>query len=159
MSNKEKFDADNEFGKKGEIIAFKYLKTLDYVQSIVDVSGDKHYQKLDVDYIVSNNFGGKSWIEVKCDRMAHQTGHIAYEVESNGNEGCLARSKADVVYYITKTKMYYFLLDEIRNFIKITKPELVNMGDGAKGYLLDIKQLMELGKVHFIKEINDEDLK
>lgn len=158
MSNKEKFDYDNEFGRKGEIIAYKHLKSLDYVQSIIDVSGDKHYQKLDVDYIISNNCGGKLWIEVKCDRMAHKTGHIAYEVKSNGNEGCLARSKADLVYYITKTNMYYFMLDEIREHIKITKPELVKMGDGAEGHLLDIKQLMGLGKVHFVKEINERDL-
>ena len=157
MSN---FEIDLKTGTKGEVLAFEYLKSLSYVQSIQDVSKDKHFQKLDVDFIVEDIKGGKMWVEVKYDSFTDgcqelnikATHNICFEISSNGNVGCLARSRADMICYITTKYIYMFKLNDVKKFINDNKPPLRDMGDGAKGYLLNVDNLLNNKLMYIAKE-------
>lgn len=122
------------------------------MQSIKDVSKELHFQKYDVDFICTTKSGNEQWIEVKYDRETERTRHIVYETKSNGNVGCLARSIADLVLYITDKNIYWFDLEELRNYIYITKPKEITMGDNARGYLLELDELLKIGKVHIASQ-------
>lgn len=155
-----KFQKDLIVGSKGEILMYSYLKSLNNVHSILDVSKIPKFQEIDVDFLVTTEDGKEVWVEVKYDRQTdgsknyEPTRRIAYEVSSNGNEGCLARSKADYVYYITTQRIYCFSLKKIREYIGIAKPNLRVMGDGAKGYILDINDLIKANVLHIVKELD-----
>lgn len=149
-STTEKFDKDIEYGKTGEEIAYKFFRSLlkdgkPVVNHITDVRNVPQFQTLDVDFIIDFMDGKVSLVEVKTDRQAYKTGNLVFETRSNGNPGCLLRSIADVVAYVVPetNSLYYLSLERIKMFIQST-PTLVerDMGDGARGYLIDIKSLL-----------------
>ena len=97
--------------------------------------------------------------EVKTDFQANNTGNIAYELTSNGNPGCLGRSAADYVAYITfateqnpNTHFYMINLPEWRKLISNSNKDSkwifrwnVPMGEGAVGHLFRIEGLLSAG--------------
>lgn len=141
------FAADLADGAIGERAAWDKLQHMQGIRSVVDVRDDKFFQDNDVDFLVESYSRQFVWVEVKTDRQADRTGNIAYEVSTSGNEGCLKKTKAAVVfYYLPNTgKMYSIKMRNLRNYIVIHEPKLVNMGDASTGYLLSIKDLLEYG--------------
>ena len=118
----------------------------------MDVSKAKTFQEEDVDFLVQTVDDQVYRVEVKNDRMADETGNICFETKSNSNEGCLQRSKADYIFYVTKKCVYCFSLPDIKWHIEITEPTEVCMGDNARGYLLSIKELKNAGILKTVKE-------
>lgn len=139
------FEEDLKFGVIGEDIVFNHLRHSPKIKHILDVTKAKKYQEDDVDFIVQTIDEETYLVEVKADRQSHETGHLAYELWSNSNKGCLARSKADYVYYVTMDKTYCFKLNTLREYINQIKPPITIMGDNAKGHLLDIEDLIRKG--------------
>ena len=137
------FERDLILGKSAEREAFLFLLNQRNTAGIIDSSNDEYYQKLDVDLLVLTNTGKIVKYEVKYDRMCDETGNIVFETKSNGNIGCLERSHADWLYYRTKSTTYLIDMASLRKYIQYELPTEIDMGDGAKGFLLKVDRLIE----------------
>ena len=139
-----------KFGQIAEAEFFLKLAKAKSTISLLDVSKDPYYQAKDIDILVQRNDGIIVKYEVKSDRQADETGNICFEVSSNGNEGCLARSEADYIFYKTEKHNYLFSLKDMRSFLQTHPYGEYEMGDGARGYLLNIEDLKSEG---ILKEV------
>lgn len=153
----EKFNKDIQHGVIGETIVYNYLKHFDKIIDIKNVTNDKKYQDLDIDFVVKTS-NMEMTVEVKYDSMFHKTGNFPYEYYSSKTYftiGCMEKTKAsrifllsDVTYdcYIIRTKDLQELVnnqiitDENNNVIGGNLFRFVNMGDNAKGFLIPLKQ-------------------
>lgn len=146
------FEEDITFGKTGEEIVWLALLNNPQTKQVVDVRKDKYFQANDVDFLQILTNGKCNKIEIKTDRKAHETGNIVYETKSNENLGCLERTIADYIIYCLSGNgnIYCFNPQVVKKYIEFTNPKEIDMGDGAKGYLLDIEDLM---KKKVIKEL------
>ena len=147
MSN---FQEDLKFGQIAEAEFFLTLAKAESTVSLLDVSKDPYYQSKDIDILVQRKDGVIVKYEVKSDRKADETGNICFETSSNGNEGCLQRSEADYIFYKTEKHNYLFSLKDMREFLRTHPYGEYEMGDGAKGYLLNLEDL-KLARV--LKEV------
>lgn len=140
------FSEDLAFGKTGERIAWLSLLESPKTRQVMDVRNDAYFQERDIDFLqlAINNRIYK--IEVKTDRQAHATGNIAFETKSNSNEGCLARSEADYIYYYLENtgEVIIINLPVLKGCLGNLKPEEIKMGDNARGYLIKIQDLLDL---------------
>lgn len=139
------FKEDLIFGETGEHVAWIQLLESPKTRLVMDVRKDKYFQQKDIDFLQLDLNNNVNKVEVKTDRKAHETGNIAFETDSNGNVGCLERSEADYIYYyLEQTKEVIILkLRELKGYIKHTNPREITMGDNAKGYLLNIQNLID----------------
>ena len=99
---------------------------------------------------VSSIFTGGSKIEVKYDRIAHDTGRIFIEYESRGKPSGIATTSAD--YWIYKLEYtgsalileIKFLKEKLREYYK--ERRYLKMGgdeNTSKGFLVPIKEIMK----------------
>lgn len=139
------FKEDLQYGETGEHIAWVSLLESPKTRQVLDVRKDKYFQEKDIDFLQLDFQNKVNKIEVKTDRQAHETGNIAFETMSNTNIGCLERSEADFIYYyIEKTdEVIIIKLKELKGYIKHTSPREITMGDNARGYLLNIQDLID----------------
>lgn len=140
---------DLETGKEGERIVRSLLQSSANVKNIIDCSNDKYFQEKDIDLMAEMYDGRVLKYEVKTDRIAHQTGNIAWEETTNGKIGCLAKSEADcILYYLEGNgELFWFWTQEMRTFIKQSNLKLIQMGGKNTGYLLSIAELIRKGKL------------
>lgn len=138
------FAEDLSFGREGEVIVRNLLESSGNFDYVIDCSNDKYFQERDIDLLALAMDGHIAKYEVKTDRMAHETGNIAFEVKTSGNIGCLVKTEADfVMYYIEGNgKLYCFNAEQMRQYLKRNRFKLYHMGDNAEGYLLSIKMLL-----------------
>ena len=138
------FAEDLSFGREGEVIVRNLLESSDVFENVCDCSNDKYFQGKDIDLLGIASDGHIAKYEVKTDKMAHETGNIAFEVKTSGNIGCLAKTEADfVMYYIEGNgKLYCFNAEQMRRYLRANRFKLYRMGDNAEGYLLSIKMLL-----------------
>lgn len=139
------FDEDLSFGKEGEIIVRQVLESSGHFDLTIDCSNDAYFQQKDIDLLgIASDGGHIAKYEVKTDRKAHETGNIAFEIATNGNIGCLAKTEADfVMYYIERNgKLYCFNARQMRQYLERHRFKLYRMGDNAEGYLLNINKLL-----------------
>lgn len=141
-------------GKIGESIVVDFLNSQEKVKEVIDVRDDVNHQLMDIDYYIRDSKNQLTPIEIKTNFQASGTGNIAYELRTSGNAGCFEKTKAKYVYYYLPqiTTFYVIVVEYIREYIRIKKPQLHNMGDNAEGYLLDINNLID-SKV-IIKTVN-----
>lgn len=141
------FNKDLKYGEIGENIAIIKLFNNLGTKQLIDVRKDEWFQKIDVDFLQSTSNGRIVKIEVKTDRQAHLTNNFVFETQSKGNVGCLARSRADYVYYYVEgnDQLYMVVMKGLRKFLDEHHFNEVSMGDGAKGYLVPFKALLENG--------------
>lgn len=146
-----KFKNDLQTGKKGEKVVIDFLRDLEGITDVLDVSGINTFQKLDIDLVCVQESGEYIPVEVKTDTMTHKTGNVVYEVYSNkryGTQGCFEKTKAKYIfYYLEKVDhLYIFITDKLRNYVKeeyVGKHRLFDMGDNAQGYLIPLEELKE----------------
>jgi len=138
------FAEDLSFGREGEAVVRNLLESSGNFESIIDCSNDKYFQQKDIDVLALVNDGHIAKYEVKTDRKAHETGNIVFEIKTNGNIGCLAKTEADfVMYYIEgNDRVYCFNAEQMRRYLRQNRFKLYRMGDNAEGYLLNINQLL-----------------
>lgn len=144
------FAKDLIVGQCGEDKVYNFLRHKKNVKQIMDVTQAKKYQNDDIDLLVQTNDDEVYSVEIKRDTMADKTGNIPYETKSNSNVGCLERSKADYIFWVTDNHIYWHSLTSIRKYIDLTEPVLIKMGDNARGYLLPIEDLKEKGVLYEI---------
>lgn len=95
------FDEDRDiYGPIGENDLVRILRKSPKITAAIDVTGVEEYQGKDIDVISEGESGKIVTYEVKTDTRGLKTRNITYEMYSNGNEGCLIRSKCDYVYYV-----------------------------------------------------------
>ena len=91
------FDKQNLEGKKAEQAVKEML--LNRGNAITDVSNDQQYQKIDVDFIVNDQFK----LEVKLDNKAKATGNVFIEVGKDRRSGYFVswynKCQADVIAF------------------------------------------------------------
>lgn len=138
------FHSDLEFAELGEDKLWLYLLKAEGTRNVLDVRKDPWFQKIDIDFIRETNKGMFHKYEVKTDRQAHETGNFVFETKSNSNVGCLARSRADYVYYyLSETgAAYLVIMPELRKYISNNNFKEYVMGDNARGYLIPIADLV-----------------
>ena len=110
------FAEDLSFGREGEVIVRNLLESSGNFDNVIDCSNDKYFQEKDIDLLALATDGHIAKYEVKTDRMAHETGNIAFEIKTSGNIGCLAKTEADfVMYYIEGNgRLYCFNAEQMR---------------------------------------------
>lgn len=140
------FENDIIRGKTGEKVVHYMLTHSVNIKDVWDVSEDDRYQNKDVDFLVLTLSNQVYGVEVKTDFKAHETGNIFFEVDSAGNVGCLERTTADFIYYYVyhSKKLYVIITNRLKEFINSRLLTMVNGGDNAKGYLISIKDLLEM---------------
>ena len=108
------FKKDLALGNKYELLALDYFNYDSYSQSI---GVFKPYDLLLIKDGVSTT------VEVKCDRLAINTGNIAVEVECNGIPSGVEASTADYfVYFVIHGRKHYCYkipLAELKNVCNI----------------------------------------
>lgn len=151
MSSNSQFANDTKAGNKGETIVYSWLLRQPKIKNVLDVSDDIEFQKEDVDFLVLLSNKQVCKVEVKTDFKANETGNIPFETISTqylNSKGCCEKTKADKIFYYIYNTNDLFIADvkKVRNYINENKDKLkeVNMGDGAKGYLLKINELSDL---------------
>lgn len=147
------FAEDLSFGREGEVIVRNLLESSGNLEQVIDCSNDKYFQEKDIDLLGIATDGHIAKYEVKTDRMAHETGNIAFEIKTSGNIGCLAKTEADyIMYYIEGNgKLYCFNAEQMRRYLERHRFKLYRMGDNAEGYLLNINQLLRDGQMKRIR--------
>lgn len=144
LSNKQKYFAKSlQFGEIGEMQTWNYLSRSPNVKEIIDVRDDERSQNTDVDFLVKDTKNQVYYVEVKTDYVAHKTRNIAYETQTSGNVGCFSKTKADFVFYyiVPSNELLQINVKMLRNHISNNNYNEVNMGDNAKGYLINIEDL------------------
>lgn len=162
------FNSDLANGKKGETKIFTHLQSYKNITEVRDISNSKRGIQDDIDFELVYTDGHTSTVEIKTDMLAHRTGNIAYEELSHKNPGCFARTKADhILYLINETNEVYVLNpDRFRAFIAVMKTDAEQakqykvrstyMGEGAFGYLVPIKSLMNTDVIECMFTIAQE---
>lgn len=139
------FEKDMKYGEIGEHIAWLELLQSPKVKQVLDVRHDRYFQDRDIDFLALKTNGQVDRWEVKTDRQAHQTGNLVFETKSNSNEGCLARSEAQWIWYAIPETNETIIVDfaKLKGYVLHKKPNEVSMGDNARGYLLNIQELID----------------
>lgn len=137
------FSASLEEGNIGEFVVWNLLSKLNTVKNVIDVRDDKYFQSVDVDFLVEDTDRQFTWLEVKTDFKAHETGNFVYESTTSGNIGCFEKTKASfIAYYVAESGNVYILsVKALRNYVESHELRTISMGDNATGYLLDIGEL------------------
>ena len=81
MSNNYESGEMAEKGKKTECIIRSWLKRNSQVKSLIDVSHDKAFQRLDVDVIATLHDGRQIQIEIKTDYNLLVSGNFLFELQ------------------------------------------------------------------------------
>lgn len=139
------FEKDLQFGEIGERVAWLELLESPKIKQVMDVRHDQFFQDRDIDFLTLKPNGDVDRWEVKTDRQAHQTGNIVFETKSNSNEGCLARSQAQWIWYHLEATGEDIIIDfaKLKGYVLHKQPKEVPMGDNASGYLLNIQELID----------------
>jgi|WetSurMetagenome_2_1015567.scaffolds.fasta_scaffold190204_2 hypothetical protein len=118
-------------GKEGEFTVFKYLKTLDNILYIIDLSEDETFRKPDIDGIIIDSKFIPHTIEIKSDKRIDETSNIWWETHRMYNisgyyEGWATRSKSEYLFiYCSKTNnLYIFKFEILRNRINELKKNI-----------------------------------
>lgn len=144
MANTEKFVFDLTNGAIGENIVRDWLENNKSIKQVISLRKDKRCQEADIDFAIEDINQQWHTIEIKTDFMAHSTGNMIFEVTSKNSVGCLARTKADLIYYYVAGTDELHILDRIRlqEYIDKMSPSLIRpMGDEATGYIIKIEEL------------------
>ena len=143
------FNDDVQLAVIGEFVVCNALLEMRGTRQVHDVRYDKRFQEWDVDFLVEDANRQFTWLEVKTDWKTFTTGNVIFETESNGNPGCLERTKADyVAYFVPQSGNIYMCNTEalrrcVRKFDYPVRP----MGDNARGMIVPLGDLERLGVV------------
>ncbi len=142
----QKFNECIKKGAIGEAIVREIILERERPRQIVDVRKDKRFQEDDIDFLIEDNEGQFTSVEVKTDFYAQNTENIVYELTYYNGFGCFERTKADYIYYYIPRAgksgvIYIFKPYNLRTWLQKTHPEEITIGEGATGFLCPIKEL------------------
>lgn len=140
------FNKDLNIGKIGEEAVASYMATRNH--SVIDVSDDADYRKIDIDLLLTNKQGQKCSVEVKSDKRIGDTCNFCIEEcnerETGNYKGWYHYCEADYVCFYDYLTGYGYVIDwkKARPHIKekAQYSAFENRGDGGISwcYLLSI---------------------
>lgn len=109
------FYKDLERGKAGEQKVYNYLSSLGF--KVTDVSNDKSYWDIDVDFLVEDKNGKTHYIEVKSDWNISRTGNVLLETDKE--RGWFSKTKAEYIFYVDMKKdlVYVFKMEDMKKVL------------------------------------------
>ena len=138
-----------KIGSIGERVVWDALQHNPNIRTVFDVRLAKKYQEFDVDFEIELMNREIKWIEVKTDQRMHETRNVFYEIQSNehcGTIGCFEKTKADLmmIYNELTGIIYQIDIKRLRQYVRTNreKLKLVSGGDNAKGFLINIDELI-----------------
>ena len=136
-------------GTIGEFVVFNAIWKLDSVKQVIDVRDDLFFQSVDVDFLVCDKNRQYTWLEVKTDYKTYETGNVIYELTTNGNPGCLEKTRASVIaFYVPQSgNIYLCKTDALRRCVRNNDYPLKEMGQCSKGYIVPLGDLERFGVV------------
>lgn len=157
-------------GAIGEAIVYDFFTKQKVIKDIIDVRDDKFFQESDVDFLFEDYNHQFTWVEVKTDFRAHESGCFVYEAESSSFShtiGCFEKTKANVIAYYVPHSGHIYMMDvlKLRIFVKSFDLKQIKMGDRAVGYLLPIAELERHGVIlkmydaERVAKVNDIDFR
>lgn len=114
------FVSSSKIGAIGESIIYEYLCDMPNVQEVIDVRKDKHYQEVDIDYILIMQDGHERTVEVKTD--SYVSPNLFFEtmssLESN-SIGCMYKTQATwlLYYFLTTKELYVLKMPDFRDWV------------------------------------------
>ena len=131
MAYVHNFHQSMKIGQLGETRIFEYLESRDDVESVIDVTDQRHFQKIDVDYLVKTTDGKEYKVEVKTD--TYKSGNIYYETISSKESdtiGCFNKTEADFLmyYFINWGYLYIFSMPEYQKWFNLNEPQMIKSG-------------------------------
>lgn len=148
------FIEDLNYGLNAKDKAYNLLIKNGYV--LKDLRDDKTARAKGIDFLMTgyNNIENyNTTFFVKSDSYADKTGNMVYEIESYGSKGCMEKTQADILVYVTKKHTYLITIEKLRKYIEKKNPPLRKMGENSKGYFIRIALLLQ-DKI--AREIKDE---
>lgn len=145
------FEGSLKVGSDGEQLIQAFLSTIPSISSVESVSDIEHYQKLDIDFLVTTTSGDVLSYELKTEPTAHHTGNFFYEYICNVEKdtpGCFIFSQAD--YWMTfipqSGMLYIFPLIQYRKYVlkRAKYNQMINVynkGKLTRGKLLSIAEV------------------
>lgn len=148
------FQRRNIIGREGEIDFVRYCQQRNL--DVVDVTQDKEYQKIDVDFIVNGYYA-----ELKTDNLIDKTGNFPVELihhrKTGDRQGWYYYTKAKYIIRYSKkqSRLYVLYFDKCKDYIlsHFDKIKWFDKDDGdyVTGLLMNVKVLQRLG---FLRIIN-----
>lgn len=141
-----------KYGNLGELIVIDYFVHHKGIKEVFDVRDDKRFQNMDVDFLLMNLDRSVTWLEVKTDFRADETGNFVYECISSKYQnsiGCFEKTQSDIIgYYVPNSgKLYLINTNALKNYVRTHSLKEIQMGDNALGYLLEIGDLERTGVI------------
>ena len=144
------FKDDVNLATIGEYTVFCALLEFHGIKTGFDVRHDKRFQGWDVDFLILDKNLQVTWVEVKMDMKAYESGNFFYETESHGKIGCLEKTKADfIAFYVPQSGNIYMCdTQALRRCVSNHDYRLIDAGDESKGYLIPIGDLERYGVIN-----------
>lgn len=124
------FDKLNKEGLAVQEIVKSHLESRG--NRVVDVSQDKAYQKIDIDFLVYKN-GKSTTLEVKKDKSLYRTGNIFIECGfQRGNyysAGWIKYCQADYICYYDTTAAKGIIVDRVKLISLLEKGKVIDFYD------------------------------
>ena len=147
------FTQQLQIGKSGEDGFIKYCN--DNNLNVVDVTHDREYQKIDVDFIVNGYY-----TELKTDNLIDKTGNFPIELvhhrKTGDRDGWYYYTQATYIirYSIKSSRLYILYFQKCKDYIlKLGKKiKWYDKQDNnyVTGILLNVDKMQELGYLRII---------
>lgn len=147
------FEERNIIGRNGEIDFIRYCQQRSLI--VTDVTQDKKYQKIDVDFIVNGYY-----VELKTDNLIHKTGNFPVELihhrKTGDKQGWYYYTEAKYIIRYSKAekKLYVLYFDKCKDYIltHFDKRKWFDKDDNdyVTGLLMNVKVLQRLGFLRII---------
>ena len=136
-------------GRKGELLFKQIMENKGY--TVLDVTENKDYQFIDVDFLVTSPTGEKRAIEVKWDYKIHKTKNMFLELANKnsiqwGCEGWWLHCKADYLAYgdAISGKFYIFPLLDLRERVEHLPQNIVSCGTDSVANLVPLSCVKDI---------------
>lgn len=131
MQKVHNFSESIKVGDRGEAHIIDYLEKSPAVKSILDVSGKKMYQEIEIDLILKMVDDSELKIEVKTD--TYTSGNIYYETISaveTQSVGGFEKTQADYIFYyfINLNTLYILERKEYQKWFRSRQEEFKKLG-------------------------------
>lgn len=135
MGNYNNFNKALAAGKVGEDLVLDYMTAIGY--HMEDVSGDKDFQKRDIDFLACYK-GNRMAIEVKADSRVAETGNLVVETCTNID----ANKKG---WFFTTQATHIFFVDVVNNIVHCARMDELKQLYRTHGYRHYITKQYECG--------------
>lgn len=141
----DNFYSSLAIGKRGEQMVADALTARKHI--VKDVSDDLEYRRKDIDYVLINQRGQQTTLEIKNDTRSESTNNFFVETYNSNNKshsykGWFYYCEAEYICFLQENnrKAYIVSLDELKDNIDANNYRAANSSN-ARGFLMPIATL------------------